>query len=569
MLVNEISKEKITYCIENLQNMFNPKVEHDYRMLKRGLSLYRDGAVFNAVVGGETVKANVLDDRCTYDIELELDFMEISFCSCQKEDEVFCVHKLATLFYLFSLFDSPGEFFNNWKAGYKYTPLEKKQPTPKKSIFEAPKEKERLYQEDSLESWLTYFNEKYVQFTKKREARMALYWTHPRNNNIAEDLYETYYPSLMDTPLPSSAFGELLFHIHAAITVFEKILEAAQVSYASMYSNHYTGKYVNEIISDIVELAYKLRKSTFKHTAKDEKVLSETPQRMMDILLMSKDFQYDRFYLFQIVTTNLIDKKEVIDKLVQKFLARYKQEEKLKQTGKVNFSSECRLALAHFDFMLEKDKEAMERLAEGAANEVYYHTTWFKTLAQNKIWTRFELWLPFIEEKMSAFIQQYGEQNLKQQLTTFYLFFIKEYASEKGAGEIFINTLHKWLPYSHVDFCEYLLEKKEFKKWAELQLFTNMPIENLDRELLKEIESEDRTSLLPLYHNAVERAIALKSRDAYKQAVKYLRKLRTHYKALKKEDLWNNYIHALSTKYKRLRAFQEELRKGKGKLIND
>lgn len=570
MLVNEIPKEKIKYCIENLQASFDPKVEKDYRMMKQALTLFRNGTVFNAAVEGNTITAAVQDKNDTYTIALELDFMEISFCSCQQNDDIFCIHKLATLFYLFSLFDSPGEFFNQWKEGIKYTSSEKKAPIPKKTIKEEPKKKkERTYQEDSLESWLTFFNEKYMQFTKKREARMSTYWNYQRSSNLAEDLFETYYPTLLDTALPSSPVGENLFHFHAALSVFEKILENAANIYTSSYSHHYTRKYLSEIISDIADLAFKVRKSNFEWTAADEKILIETPKRLLKILLMTRDLQYDRLYLFQIACSNLILKKEWLDELKRKLLSRGKKEEKLKQLGKVNFSSECRLALAHLDFMVDKDKVAIKRLSDGPANEVYYYSTWFKTLAQNKIWNRFEIWLSFIEKRMNEFIHQYGEQQLKRELTTFYLFYIKEYANEKGKEAIYINTLQTWLPYSYGDFCEYLLEQNEFRMWTELQLFAGITIENIDKGLLKEIEEKDQACLLPLYHNAVEAAISEKSRDAYKQAVKYLRKLRTHYKNLKKEDIWNNYIHMLSTKYKRLRAFQEELRKGKGKLIND
>ncbi len=569
MLVNEIPKDKIKYCIENLQTMFDPQVERDYKMMKQALSLYRNGAVFNAAVAGETISAVVQDSWGANNVSLELDFMEISFCSCLEKDDMFCVHKLATLFYVFSLFDSPGEFFNQWKEGFKYSATEKTPPIKKKPIFEEPKKKERTYQEDSLESWLTFFNEKYVQFSKKREARMSTYWNYQRNTNLAEDLYEAYYPALLDTAMPSSPVGENLFHYHAALSVFEKILESSADNYASSYSNHYTRKYLSEVLSDIADLALKVRKGFSKQTVADEKIINETPKRLMNILLMTRDFQYDRLYLFEISCANIILKKEKLEELKRKLLARGKKEEKLKELGKVNFSSECRLALAHLDFIVKKDKVAIKRLSDGPANEVYYYTTWFKSLAQNKVWDRFETWLSFIEKRMNEYIHLYGEQQLKRELTTFYLFFIKEYANEKGKEDIYINTLQTWLPYSYGDFCEYLLEQKEFRKWTELQLFAGITIDNIDKALLKEIEEQDRSCLLPLYHHAVEGAISEKSRDAYKQAVKYLRKLRTHYKSLKKEDIWNSYIGMLSVKYKRLRAFQEELRKGKGKLIND
>lgn len=568
MLVNEIPKEKVKYCMEHLQTLFDRHYDYDVKKLKQALTLYRNGAVFNVAVEGNTVKAAVLDDGDTYEIELELDFFEISFCNCHSEDMV-CVHKLALLFYLFSLFDSPGEFFNHWRDGIEYTSNEKKQPMPKKANLSSPKKTGPPYQEDSLESWLAFFNERYELFRKKWDARMSTYWNYSRNSNLAESIYEDYYPTLMETTLPLSPFGEMLFRIHAAVTVFEKLLEVANDRSTSMYSHNQMGLYLKELISDVIDLAFGTLKGIHKPTAADEKILSKTAERMMNLLFMTRDFQYDRFYLFQIVCTNLIYKKEWLLELERQLLARNQKEEKLKQMGKVNFSSECRLALAHFDFMVGNDHKAIKRLADGPSNEVYYYTTWFKALSQNKIWSRFETWLPFIEERMGDFIHQYGDQHLKRELTTFYLYFIRDYANEMGSESIYMNTLQTWLPYSYSDFCQYFLDKKEFRKWAELQLFAGISIENLDRELVKEIENEDRECLLPLYHNAVEEFVTMKSRDAYRQAVKYLRKLRTHYRALKKEEVWELYIHMLASKYKRLRAFQEELRKGKGKLIND
>jgi hypothetical protein len=46
-------------------------------------------------------------------------------------------------------------------------------------------------------------------------------------------------------------------------------------------------------------------------------------------------------------------------------------------------------------------------------------------------------------------------------------------------------------------------------------------------------------------------------------AVKQLKKLERIYKTLKKTGVWDRYLHGLIRKHGRLRALQEELRKGK------
>lgn len=565
MLVHEVPKEKIRYCIEKLQALYDPSEEEDVKLLKKSLSLYRNGAVYNVTIEDEVINASVVDDGNTYEIELELDFMEISFCSCGESEDLFCVHKLATLFYVFSLFDSPGEFFKRWKNDLHFhSQIKARNPSQSPVLIDAG---ERPYQEDSPESWIAYFEQKYEQFQKKR--KMSFSWGFNRETNLAGDIYEDFYSIILDTQKPSSPMGDMLFQIYAALFTFEKILESASDVYVSIYTHQTIKKYLNSLVNDIVEHIYMIHSGNHTPTEKDEKILHNLPDRIMNLLLNSRDFQYDRFYLFQIICSNLLNRKEWIRELEQQFIIRGQKEEKLKKLGKANFSAECRLARAHFSFMLQKDQEAIKIASEGASSEVYYYTTWFKALAQSKQWDRFVIWLPFIEEKMNDYIHQYGEQQLKRELTTFYLFFIREYANEKGLESIYIHTLQTWLPYSYTDFCEYLLEQKDYQKWAELQLFAGLSIEELSRELLKEVEKEDRSCLLPLYHNAVEEMISMKNRDAYRQAVKYLRKLRTHYRALKKQQTWEHYIQLVATKYKRLRAFQEELRKGKGKLIDD
>ncbi|MNP16840.1 hypothetical protein D3C76_1092490 [compost metagenome] len=69
--------------------------------------------------------------------------------------------------------------------------------------------------------------------------------------------------------------------------------------------------------------------------------------------------------------------------------------------------------------------------------------------------------------------------------------------------------------------------------------------------------------VLPLYHQDVERYILEKNRQSYKQAVRLLKKLAGFYKKLKEQDRWQAYLEQLAARFSRLRAFQEELRKGK------
>ena len=93
-----------------------------------------------------------------------------------------------------------------------------------------------------------------------------------------------------------------------------------------------------------------------------------------------------------------------------------------------------------------------------------------------------------------------------------------------------------------------------------MSAFNLIPISS-DR--IKILQNNAPEVLLPLYHQAIQADIDGKNRTYYKQAVRKLKKLRTLYKKMKRLDDWNDYFDILLTRTKRLRAFQEECKRGK------
>ncbi|MNT90218.1 hypothetical protein D3C72_2310820 [compost metagenome] len=54
-----------------------------------------------------------------------------------------------------------------------------------------------------------------------------------------------------------------------------------------------------------------------------------------------------------------------------------------------------------------------------------------------------------------------------------------------------------------------------------------------------------------------------KNRHSYKAAVKLMKRLAKLYKKLKREERWEEFLEVFTSRNSRLRALQEELRKGK------
>jgi uncharacterized Zn finger protein len=119
------------------------------------------------------------------------------------------------------------------------------------------------------------------------------------------------------------------------------------------------------------------------------------------------------------------------------------------------------------------------------------------------------------------------------------------------------------LPHSFQDLSDHLLDQQRYEDWADLQLLIGASPQDVGAAALRDIGKQAPHVLLPLYHQAVEASIQTRNRQGYKTAVNQLKKLERLYKADKNTERWERFVAGLVQKHQRLRAFQEELWKGK------
>ncbi|OLN24142.1 hypothetical protein BTO30_01645 [Domibacillus antri] len=118
------------------------------------------------------------------------------------------------------------------------------------------------------------------------------------------------------------------------------------------------------------------------------------------------------------------------------------------------------------------------------------------------------------------------------------------------------------LPFSYVSLSYFLIGRGDYAEWVDLQLLMDAELPDLDQAGLKTAIKEAPEETLPLLHHGISVLIAGRNRNAYRQAVKFIKRMRTMYKKLKRTDEFERWLNWLADDTKRLRAFQEECKKG-------
>ncbi|MEK3916024.1 SWIM zinc finger domain-containing protein [Paenibacillus sp. FSL H7-0331] len=125
------------------------------------------------------------------------------------------------------------------------------------------------------------------------------------------------------------------------------------------------------------------------------------------------------------------------------------------------------------------------------------------------------------------------------------------------------TVLEEMLPHSALIIDEMLYEQRKWKPWLEMQIFKGQDPLYHRVSVLQPIEKEAPALLLPYYHQAIEHYVSLKNRHDYKLAVKLLKRLDKVYKKMKQAERWDRFFSGFMERHSRLRALQEELKKGK------
>ncbi|PEF72917.1 hypothetical protein CON94_23760 [Bacillus pseudomycoides] len=536
MLQHSITKDEIMMIANEFVQGLDPQQVADQEHVATARHLYRSGLVYNVDFDGYTLSGTVDAEGNVYSVHIPIRNIAESYCDCFAPTQ--CEHMLAVLLSAASSFGQVGEVLTLFKNKTKPSlpPIRTARQVLQSSAFE----------ETDFTSWHAYFESEYDAF-KKEQTRLSY-----RQMYFLMSIFTDFYMKL-ERKAPRVVAIHELFKLHGALFCFQKLLEEIlDFETNKTYSYHQPINVVRLFVDKVESLVRDLKSESIP--AECEPILQETSRQVHDIFFSTDSYTQERFFIYRHIWGELLAEKSWI------------QEEEKRIDAKMNPLSKA-LASSHLFFLKEEDHLAMVLLETQPAQVVGLYFDWLEDLLSTMQWERAKNWLSFTYKQVKKTMNDQADPLFVKDIVRLFVMMYETYATHTNEQAGLEMILQELLPYSFTNYEQYVLAKKQYHAWTELHLLYGFEAIELLKEPLKEIEKEAPEAALPLYHLATMQAIEERNRKSYRRAVRYLKKLRMLYKRLKRTDEWHIFIVQIANLYSRLRALQEELRKGK--LIDD
>ena len=534
-------KDKLIPMSQSIQGELNPGVDEGKNVVSKGLLLFRQNLVSNVKVRDEEAYAEV-QDVTPVSVELNFSFPLLSKCSCPQSS--WCRHQMAAFFVLYNKVGRVSEWIQHWRnhsqpndSSNSLDELMKKHSSTGVLRKASDLLNERKTRGNTPEEWWQFFEtllkQEDLELFKKQPYLMDVLVQNITKRFMKEAPFEREWKPLYQL------FATFFLSIKIDLFLQNRNVELNREQY-SMY-DFLLGE-MEEAVEKLSIHATPFSFDPYLAFLKKETVkMSESPE--YSTMMKAEIYRFLWFYLFK-----------------QKS---WRREEVSRLEAQENEDSTFHhVALLHQYLLLEETEKAKEITEKLGSELVAFSEFWLGKFFLGK---RYEIGL-FLLKNILSRMPDYIKQLDYYEASRFVRWFIRvlpmDWLVEKDRSLV-NELLLSMLPYSFFTYHEYLIGVKAYREWIELQKYMSYSIQEMEGMGLREIVKEDPELALPLYYNGVVDSIEQKNRDSYKQAVRYLKKIRTIYKKLKKTDKWDVYFNHILEKYRRLRAFQEECRKGK------
>ncbi len=531
---------KLAYEIEEV---LNPNEAEDVRLVQKGLMLYRQNMVSQLQMS-ETLITAVVQDVIPVKVELAPSFLEFSECSCPAER--LCRHQLAVFFAAYAEVGSVSEWVDQWRE-----PLREKRSA---AVIALQKAKDLVKANGMLkpdyQRWVDSFEKSFDALVGAKN------YTNPF---VVTELFGIYRRRLQASA-PLEQEWRLLYELVAAVVSFRKLAALSeQMNHSEDAIRRAYGHLFEQLIDEAGELVERIGMQTLPFDFDDFVV--KLKDEAFELLTVVSGLTNQRIELYRELWSGLFRRQAWLEAELERVLQR------LKVVTDEENSLPLVLAGIHLNVLLDEDERALnavDMLEDDVA--VPQMVFWIEYLSRAKAWKRVGRWIDLFLQKFTGYLQTDGFGggfHSRAGAVRTVLRAITPYVSENGRGDVYERTLLLSLPYSYAEYEYMLFERGLYDRWGELQAVVGMEFQDLPRDRVKIVEKAQPEVLLGLLHQAVQREIDHKNRASYRLAVRYLKKLRTMYKKLKRVDDWQFFMESLLERTRRLRAFHEECQRGK------
>lgn len=536
LLQATLSPEVVIAAAKQLMSLM-PFSQHE-KTVKRALQLYRNGHVYNvSIIKDYTIKGKVSDRRITYEPVMNLAAIREHTCSCEKEN--ICEHVIAMFFYVYNQTKYVGELIHKWKGT---SHLEKITHTEQLELVS-----ESETGDDLIQTWWKQFEQKYDEFRQRRKRMKEMELPH-------ELVHGFFQPLVRSTP--SATFTDRLYHFHAALFTLIHLfkLEHLYKQNQNPIHPHYAKAFWQQIVQDFITIFHRKLGDIVKKKAKksEEPLLVQTIPYVRQLLLVDGSLKRVAQTIYDVIWEFLFEKEE---------WRAAERQYTMKQLEASPSDEQWLYASSHLSFLLKDDEQAYTLIDRYPHAAIQYIVSWLDFLIEKKEKQRATFWVEKLTEHSSRYVfamPMHERHWLVEKIEHTY----KKYAGLSKDFSYYEPLLQSLLPYSLEEYLNWLFSKEKYRTVVDLYMIIGMTAENINPSDMREIERKDRSIVLPLYHQAIQWLINQKNRDSYQVAVQFLKRLRIHYNMLKRTDRWETYMEKLLDQTKRLRAFQEELKKG-------
>jgi hypothetical protein len=534
MYGHQISNDKILNMATEADRCLEPDT------FEKGRALYDRNRVKWIKVFGPRIYSTVNDGKM-HTVTIHIDNFPQSTCTCAKKR--LCEHIAAVFMCYYDPWLKQSEILSkinttkNKKASLEDAPLRMQN----QAVHDAPDMK------GPVEFWYKYFENTYRLVRESRKRPSQLY-----SDFFASELYFSarLYDEFIDVISVYSRnwpyLYSALYRFHSAL-FFMDMLQKQIKDVKPAYVDHYQ---MEEIWEDLMQSFDAILSSMQKE--KSEPLFQVYWQKAMEVarerLFQVKTPLFDWLMLYRLLCVTSFNECLEKETLYLEGLIK-----KLKP-GQQN-SYYPVLGLASLRLAANREDNALsllQQLKEKHVEDMFFYLEYFAGLQE---WDKLLKWVSWLAPDIKG-----ANVLVFKDICEYCLQAIEN----SKHGQEFVKLIRSWLPRSLDCYAEYLLEHDLLQEWVELNIsYRGYTWDNIDKDVLRHIEAIDPAVLIPLYHQWAATLIEGKTRKSYQEAVRLLKKLRALYNKNKATREWQTFIYSLAARYPRMRALQEELRKGK------